>query len=267
MIGLQRALTDLRQRGDRDGFRRLVDAVAGDRPVDNLRFCLPQVRVGDAELLLDLGDEGLLVRPCFGWVGAVLTVRTVEAMELLTEVGDGLGEGIARLVVVPGVGADGLAELLDALPLGGLRSLRIEGNDLRGRQASVRPGLDNVVHLRIEGDEELMATLAGLRSVEDLRLADNRLVAACVEVLRELPRVRRLDLSNNPLGDAGAQRLCEGFPALTDLRVAGCGIGDRGAELLCTAREGLERLDLRRNAISEPSIELLRRLEFGSLLV
>jgi hypothetical protein len=267
MLGLQQHLSGLRSQGDREGFRRLVDAVAGDRPQDNLRFCLPELRPGDGELLLDLGDQDLLVRPCFGWPGAVLTVRTVQALELLCEIGDGLGPGIARLVVVPGVGSEGIGELLRMLPLSDLRSLRVEGNDLRARRATVRSGRDNVVHLRFEGDEDLMQTIAALRTLEDLRLADNRLTATGVAVLVTLPELRRLDLSNNPLGDAGAERLTHGLPLLRDLRVAGCGLGDVGAEVLGLSREGLERLDLRRNSISEPSRELLGRLDLGRLLI
>ncbi len=267
MLGLQQHLSGLRSQGDREGFRRLVDAVAGDRPQDSLRFCLPDLRSEDAELLLDLGDQGLLVRPCFGWPGAVLTVRTTEALELLGEIGDGLGPGISRLVVVPGVGSEGLTELLAMLPLSGLRSLRVEGNDLRSRQASVRPGVDNVVHLRFEGDRDVLGAIAALDTLEDLRVADNRLGPVGVRVLGALPAVRRLDLSNNPLGDAGAERLRGGFPALVDLRVAGCGIGDHGAEVLGSSRVGLERLDLRRNSVSEPSRRALERLEIGRLLL
>lgn len=250
MSGFDQKLNELRAAGDRDRFRKLVDAVATGMPRDNLRHCLPGIRREDAEILLELPETELLIRPCFLYEGAVLTVRGDDAIETLCEVGDELGPGLVRLVLVPGLGRERLAELLRILPLRRLRSLRMEGNDVRCQQASVKYGDDNVVHLRIEGDDRILQAVAALPMLEDLRLANNRLGSAGAIALASMTRVRRLDVSGNPLGNAGAFRLARGLPSLEELRVARCDIGDRGAAELCS-RRGLTVLDLRDNPISD----------------
>ena len=252
---LREALAQLREAGDRQGFRDRVDAFAEADLERNVRYCLPKAARDVDRVLADLGDEQLLVRPCFGWEGAVLTVRTDTALDTLVELGPDLGEGIVRLVIVPGLGRDHLAELLTALPLEGLRSLRMEGNDVRSRQAFVTPTTGNVVHLRIEGDDRILRALTRMRRLQDLRLAHNRLGTAGCVALASLRRLLKLDLSGNPIRDAGAFRLAKGLPLLRELRVRNCEIGDRGAEEL--AERPLEVLDLSGNPLSD---ELRARL-------
>lgn len=250
--GFDRKLNELRAAGERDKFRQLVDAVAHGMPLDNLRHCLPGIRREDAQVLADLPEDQVLIRPCFPYEGAVLTIRGEDAIDTLLELGPELGPGLARLVVVPGLGRDRLADLLDALPLRRLRSLRMEGNDVRCQQASVRYGDDNVVHLRIEGDDRILRAVSHLPMLEDLRLANNRLGPNGCVVLASMTRLRKLDVSGNPLGNAGAFRLARGLPMLRELRVARCEIGDRGAAELCD-RDDLDVLDLRDNPITDRS--------------
>ncbi|MCP4810171.1 MAG: hypothetical protein GY913_24415 [Proteobacteria bacterium] len=250
MNGFDRKLNELRAAGDRDRFRQLVDAVAHGMPFDNLRNCLPGIRREDAGILAELPEDQLLIRPCFPYEGAVLTVRGDEALETLTTLGPELGPGIVRLVLVPGLGREHLADLLHALPLRRLRSLRMEGNDVRCQQASVKYGDDNVVHLRIDGDDRILQAVSRLPMLEDLRLANNRLSSAGATALASMTRVKKLDVSGNPLGNAGAFRLARGLPMLRELRAARCEIGDRGAAELCD-RDGLDVLDLRDNPISD----------------
>lgn len=243
------ALATLRDAGDREGFRALVDTFATERPLENLGFCLMGGARGVDTVLADLGDDGLLVRPCFGHEGSVMTVRTALALETLLELGPDIGEGLVRLVVVPGLGRELLADLLGALPLSELRALRMEGNDVRCRQSTVRQGTQNVVHLRVEGDDRILRAIARLPALVDLRLANNRLGTAGCVAIASLTRLERLDLSNNPLRDAGAFRLGRGLPRLRELRVRGCGIGDHGAAEL--ADRPLDVLDLSHNPISD----------------
>jgi len=200
-------------------------------------------------VLADLGDEQLLIRPCFGFDGAVLTLRTETAMDTLVELGPDLGPGIVRLVVTPGLGRQGLAELLTTLPLDGLRSLRMEGNDVRSRQAIVTPTATNVVKLRIEGDDRILRALNRMPVLEDLRLAHNRLATSGCSAIATLRRLTKLDLSGNPIRDAGAFRLARGLPLLRELRVRNCDIGDRGAQELND--RPLDVLDLSQNPISD----------------
>ncbi|HJN78207.1 MAG TPA: hypothetical protein QGF58_30120 [Myxococcota bacterium] len=242
-------LAALREARDREGFRALVDTFARERPAENLRFCLRDGARGVDRVLLDLGDQQLLLRPCFGQAGTSMTLRSDLALDTLLELGPDIGAGIVRLVIVPGLGREGLADLIGALPLKHLHALRLEGNDVRCRQATVRQGTGNVVHLRVEGDGRILSAIARLPELTDLRLANNRIGTAGCVTIASMTRLVRLDLSNNPLRDAGAFRLARGLPRLRELRLQGCGVGDLGAAEL--AERPLDVLDLSHNPISE----------------
>lgn len=66
---------------------------------------------------------------------------------------------------------------------------------------------------------------------------------AAAALLVPAPRLRRLSLFGNALGDAGAARLADAlaataYTALLELDLAGCGIGAAGAARLFAVLEG-----------------------------
>lgn len=255
--GLERRLHTLRERGDRGGFLRLVDDLAQDLPEHALAFCLPGLRPEDRALILGLGDE-LVVRPNFGQAGATLKVRSEAAAELLATIGPDLGPGLVRLVVVPGVGAAALPPMLRRIPAHTLRELRLDGNGVRCRQPKVERGPGNVIQLEIRGDNSLLQAVAGLPALRSLRLTENRVGKEGASILAEMP-LERVDLRNNPLGDAGAIRLAA-TRTLTSLRLEGCGIGPAGVVALSHIPQ-VSALDLSGNTLGPEGVRALSRTE------
>jgi Ran GTPase-activating protein (RanGAP) involved in mRNA processing and transport len=78
-----------------------------------------------------------------------------------------------------------------------------------------------------------------------------------------------LDLSENPLGDAGVEALANGggLSSLRELRLSGIGLGARGCAMLALGpwSAGLERLDLSDNALSDEGALALMSGRWGAL--
>ncbi len=257
VTGVARQLEALRQAGDRVGFTRLSDALACDAPLQSLRLCLPKAHRG---ALRELERLHLKLRPCFGEPGCSLTVRDDRDLEVLVDLGEGLGSGIVRMVVLPGIGRERLHELLWTVPLQELKALRMEGNNIRCREASVRYGPDNVIHLRILGDDRVLTAIHDLSSVEELRLCENRLGAAGARAVAPLPLLR-LNLRNNGVGDAGAAALSDSVVQVLELQSND--IGPEGAEMLALGDATV--LDLSMNPIGDDGARLLARGNFEGL--
>ena len=256
MDSLARQLQALRNANDRDAFTRLSNALAQDAPLHALRYCLPRAR---SEVLSELGD-GLRVRPCFGEHGCSLTVLDPDGLDTLLEIGDQLGPGIVRLVVVPGLGRESLHQLLETLPLDELKTLRMEGNNIRCREAEVIYGEDNVIQLRILGDDRIVRSIHKLTALDELRLCENRLGKAGARALSVLPLTRQ-NLRNNGIGDAGAGALSDSPAQVLELEKNG--IGPAGAELLALGDASM--LDLSRNPVGDDGARLLARGNFVGL--
>jgi len=86
-------------------------------------------------------------------------------------------------------------------------------------------------------------------------------------ILRFLPSLQSLEISNNPVGDTGMHAMCEGLgfgaaPSLSDLSLAGNKFGPAGAEVLAAAlRRGampkLKELQICSNAIGSQGVAAL----------
>ena len=86
-------------------------------------------------------------------------------------------------------------------------------------------------------------------------------------ILRFLPSLQSLEISNNPVGDTGMHAMCEGLgfgaaPSLSDLSLAGNKFWPAGAEVLAAAlRRGamftLKVLDLRTNPLGKQGVVAL----------
>ena len=107
--------------------------------------------------------------------------------------------------------------------------------------------------------------LGALGELAQLDLSFNELDASCVErsvLLGELePRLRALDLSRNPLGDEGVQRLAQrgSWGELRRLELTGTQLGPLGAWTLAHGPwvHGLERLGLSVNALGGAGVRTL----------
>ena len=257
VTGVPRQLDALRKAGDRAGFTRLTDTLAYDAPLQSLRLCLPTAH---RDALLELARAELKLRPCFGEPGCSLSVRDDRELDTLVSLGDQLGTGIVRMVVLPGIGRERLHELLRALPLSELKALRMEGNNIRCREAAVQYGPGNVIHLRILGDDRVLLAVHELRSLEELRLCENRLGPAGARAVAPLP-LFRLNLRNNGIGDAGAAALSEAVAQVLELQSND--IGPKGAEML--ALVDAKVLDLSCNPIGDDGARFLARGNYEGL--
>lgn len=250
-------LDALRAAGDRAGFARVADALASEEPLAALRICLPRAR---DEVLTELLGADLKLRPCFGDRGSALTVRDEDALDLLVELGHQLGPGLARLVVTPGIGRERLHALLSELPLEGLVALRMDGNNIRCREAQVVHQSPRVIQLRILGDDRILRAIHSLPMLSNLRLCENRLGTPGARALAGVA-LRRLNLRNNQIGDGGAGALSDSPAEILELEHNG--IGPVGAEMLAL---GCARvLDLSRNELGDDGARLLARGNFEGL--
>ena len=208
-------------------------------------------------MLLELG-EAISLRPNFARPGVTLKIRSQEAVQTLTLIGPDLGPGLVRLVITPGVGREGLPELLERLPTERLAELRLDGNGVRDRQPQVKRGPGNVIHLGLLGDNNLIQAMQALPALRDLRLCENRIAKEGASLLAAMP-LRKLDLRANPIGNAGAIRL-SGSKTLRVLKLASCGIGPAGVVALSNLPELLE-LDLSGNALGPEGVRALSRTD------
>lgn len=239
----------LRRARARGPFAEAAEHLARHHPGALLAFCLPQASERTRAGLLRLGEDELAFRPCFGLTGATCTVRSARAVQVLRAEGPRLGRGVVRLVVVPGLGREGLPGLLYAMPLAGLVALRLEGQGIQGRRAVISASEGNLVRLRIAGDDTLVRAVLGLPALEDLRLCDNRIGPAGAAALAGAERLRHLDLRGNAVGDTGAAALAA-HPGLQDLRLEDNCLTASGAGALAEARS-LRALDLSRNTLGD----------------
>ncbi|MCB9743208.1 MAG: hypothetical protein H6741_14300 [Alphaproteobacteria bacterium] len=251
-------LSSLRAQRRREEFRALSEDFARRHPQRALSFCLPDADAGARRRLASLGPDHARLRPCFGGPGATLTLRSRQALAALTELGPALGAGLVRLVVQPGVGTEGLPELLAALPLAQLTALRLDGQGIRARRPVVVQEGGNLFRLHIAGDDDVIGQICALAHLTDLRLCDNRIGPAGAQALRALPGLRRLDLRGNAIGDEGAAALAD-IESLTELRLEDNCIGPAGA-LALTSLPRLRALDLRRNPIGPDAAGALARM-------
>lgn len=256
-MALSERLQQLREQGDRPAFHALGDQIHEQSPEALWSLLLPRLRREDRSLLLELG-EAISLRPNFARPGVTLKVRSQEAVETLSLIGPDLGPGLVRMVITPGVGREGLPELLRRLPTERLAELRMDGNGVRDRQPQVKRGPGNVIHLGLLGDNRLMEVLHGLPALRDLRLCENRIAKEGASFLAGMP-LRKLDLRANPLGDAGALRL-SASRTLRVLKVAHCGLSAAGVVALSALPELVE-LDLSGNALGPEGVRALSRTE------
>jgi hypothetical protein len=256
-MALSERLQQLRELGDRPAFHALGDQLHAQSPEAFWSLLLPRLRVEDRSLLLELG-EAISLRPNFARPGVTLKIRSQEAVEALTLIGPDLGPGLVRMVITPGVGREGLPELLQRLPMERLAELRMDENGVRDRQPQVKRGPGNVIHLGLLGDNRLMQAIQALPALRDLRLCENRIAKEGASILAAM-QLAKLDLRANPLGDAGAIRL-SASKSLRVVKVASCGIGPAGVVALSNLPQLLE-LDLSGNALGPEGVRALSRTD------
>jgi uncharacterized protein (TIGR02996 family) len=167
------------------------------------------------------------------------------------------------------------ARALAASPyLTSLKKLKLGSNRLGSAGAEALAASERLVgleELNLSDNEIGSARLQYLGRIHELLrvpvldLSSNGLTASGLQVLLSpthggvLPRIRKLILSNNELGDAGS-RVLAACPWLEDLRsltLASCGIGDEGGRALAQSPylNRLVALDLSNNAISDPGFQ------------
>jgi hypothetical protein len=256
-MALSDRLQQLRQQGDRPAFHALGDQLNAESPEALWSLLLPRLQPEDRSLLMALGNA-ISLRPNFARPGVTLKIRSQDAVEALTLIGCDLGPGLVRMVITPGVGREGLPQLLKALPTERLVELRMDENGLRDRQPQVKRGPGNVIHLGLLGDNRLLEVLRTLPALRDLRLCENRIAKEGASLLAALP-LRKLDLRANPVGNAGAIRL-SASKTLRVLKLADCGIGPAGVVALSCLPELLE-LDLSGNTLGPQGVRALSRTE------
>ncbi|GEM_PF-3203922 len=250
----QQALDRARREGRQRDFDGLADDLADRWPGLALTTWLPELNA--AERASVWRCEGLRVRPTTDH-GLRVQLATPQAVEHFLRLPSSVRRRIRRLGLSAGLGRDHVVEALLAGDLHGLEALRVEGNNLRRREAVTWRGDDNVVHLRVEGDERLLPALAELPALRRLALPCNRLDDVAVAALGELP-LAELDLRGNRIGDRGAQHLAR-LP-LVRLLLGQNALGPEGASALAGCST-LQVLDLSHNPIGDEGARALGRTE------
>ncbi len=154
-------------------------------------------------------------------------------------------------------GDDGFRAIAESARLGKLRELalrlplgrrRVVGGSLGGTLASARALLSSRALTSLEHLDLRRWELPGIE------------IASALHDLA-LPRLKRLHLDENPVGDAGARELanCEPLRQLEHLALDQCQIGDAGALVLAESPylEGLRSLCLGANPLSAATKERL----------
>ncbi|KAL2077033.1 hypothetical protein ACEWY4_026537 [Coilia grayii] len=125
----------------------------------------------------------------------------------------------------------------------------------------------------IRSDEALLRLKAVVEEsqttlLDSCRLTEQSCTTLASVLCKEASKLRKLDLSHNPIGDIGVQNLCNGLKnpncALETLSLSDCGVTGEGYAALASALQSnpshLEELDLRRNDPGDSGVELLCEL-------
>lgn len=148
----------------------------------------------------------------------------------------------------------------------------------------------NLKYLYLPGNmlaDEALGTLVGMAYVSHLDLSDNRLTSAAFAHISGLPletflvngcgigadgweslpaSITVFELSDNDIGDKGAEAISARFPALVELDVSGNGITDKGAQKLAQMQNRANMaIDITDNHIGSVGMKALIAAGFKSL--
>jgi serine/threonine protein kinase/hemoglobin-like flavoprotein/Ran GTPase-activating protein (RanGAP) involved in mRNA processing and transport len=226
---------------------------------------------------------------------AIATAKNLDRLEHLDLGFNGLGpSGAAVLALSPMVrrlkslwlaqnnlGQQGLELFVGSLRSEAIELLDLASNEIGASGAMVLASSPFARRLRsLEladnqlGDAGLVALLGAshLSGLAYLGVAQNGLSASGVKLLAGAPpRLQRIDLSRNPLGQDGAGALAEALPRMrvSSLAVRRCELGGDGLCWIVRAGEGrLSELEAAENALGADGVELLAMLpELASVRV
>jgi uncharacterized protein (TIGR02996 family) len=225
---------------------------------------------------LDLGRNPLGVDGAIALDGAAHPVRLgslgLADVELSRAGADVLAgvEWLAQLAALD-LSRNWLGEshaLLDALGAGGVRSLALATTALDADSlAALTPLWRRVVHLDLHGNvfHDIAALLDGESPIQTLDLCSCGLPESAAIALGRIraPRLRTLQLDDNPLGNAGVSALLRSrlIAHVRKLDVASCELDDGIVDVLTDLPSfgALEVLDLANTRLSEHSLITLAR--------
>lgn len=232
------SVTELEVRGRRATAEGLADLIVGSAFPRLERLRLFQVGRGLLDLAGGLGDRPLersfrlsmTGLPTIG-LGRFLRTPAVQGLKGLSFIGMELSAAQVRALAGAELSLERLLLHTGKLGPEGAATLA---------QASWLPGLQELaVSAMSTGDRAMAELLRTMRSCVDLELRHNQLSGETLDVLAhaDLSQLARLDLSHNPLDDAGLARLLRN-PSLTRLRrlsLLGTGAGAQTFESIASA--------------------------------
>nr|MBC8875589.1 redoxin family protein [Planctomycetota bacterium] len=137
-----------------------------------------------------------------------------------------------------------------------------------GRISELPPSFE-LVSISLRGNRDFsgpdFAYLSGLKSLEELDLANSAVTDDDIQCINGLPHLRELDLSCTGVTDDGLSKLRD-CAALEDLNIAGTRVTDAGLEYLQTTRS-LRRLNLTGLRVTDFGLASLQSLESLQTLV
>jgi Leucine-rich repeat (LRR) protein len=127
--------------------------------------------------------------------------------------------------------------------------------------------VNSVTLTAYEADDDDLALLAGMRSIERLTASDNKFSDAALKHVGSLTGLRYLDLSGCPnITSVGMKHLAE-LSKLEDLNLAGTAVGDEGLKYFANLKS-LRGLDLRGTAVGDDGLAHLSKLKnLGGLVL
>jgi hypothetical protein len=125
--------------------------------------------------------------------------------------------------------------------------------------------VDGELHVTLTGWNRNTADYAVLRSKPDivvLQMANPDVTDQTLEYLREMHRLRELDLNDTQVTDQGLRILNE-LPSLESLRLRNTKITDQGFQEFLGHKESLQQLDLRGTEVSAETVHHWRSAKSG----
>jgi len=251
------ALAALKADGRRRAFNRLADSAARRFPPLVMAWWLPGLTRRERAAVAAAESE-LRLRPCFDRDGAALHICSPEGADRFLRLSRETRRALAALSFSAGLGRDLVTACLLAGDLDEVADLRLEANSLKPREALVWRGDENLIHVRVDGDDRLFEALGELPALTSLRLRSNRLGSVGARALAALTGLTRVDLRGNRVGSEGAAALAT-LPALTHLDLSFNEVRPEGAGALAGA-PALTHLDLSGNPIGDAGAAALGEL-------
>jgi len=124
------------------------------------------------------------------------------------------------------------------------------------------------LHLTLTGwDQKDYAILRGRKSAVVLQMANPDVTDLTLFDIKEMEKLRELDLNNTQVTDAGLRTIREQFPKLETLKLSATSITDAGFTESLVPMESLKKLDLRKTKVTGDVVKAWKEAKPGRMVL